>query len=109
MEKRQTELLLFYFTTVFSVIAVIGLWAIDIGASGMVIESKYGIDITATNGYWAREPIQQYHIGLWLVGVSITVLSSFVILCFMVLGPGKEETPISVCNKKFEDYKPGEK
>lgn len=52
---------------------VSGLWAIDIGFSGTVVSIQTGETIMATNGDFVREPIQQYHMGLYLV-----ILSSFI-------------------------------
>lgn len=62
-----------------SILIVTGLWAIDIGASGMTLEAKYGIDMPVSNGFWGRDSIQQYHIGLWLVGLSSFILTIIVI------------------------------
>lgn len=53
---------------------MLGLWTIDIGVSGMINNSP------VTNGWdWGtRSAVQQYHIGLWLVGIGalISVISS---------------------------------
>ena len=53
---------------------MLGLWAIDIGVSGMVS----GFSVTNGWDWGTRTPIQQYHIGLWLVGIGtlLSVVSS---------------------------------
>lgn len=51
-----------------------GIWAVDIGASGMVLNEKYNIDLQVENGWVARSPMQHYHIGLWLIGISTMLL-----------------------------------
>jgi hypothetical protein len=61
------------------ILIVTGLWAIDIGASGMIIEAKYGVPMPVSNGFWGRDSMQQYHIGLWLIGLSSFMLIIIVI------------------------------
>ena len=53
---------------------MLGLWAIDIGVSGMM----NGFSVTNGWDWGTRTPIQQYHIGLWLVGIGtlLSVVSS---------------------------------
>lgn len=55
-------------------ITMSGLWAIDIGASGMVLHAQNGMNVMISNGWWVREPIKQYHIGLWLVFYGMVTL-----------------------------------
>jgi len=54
-----------------------GLWAVDIGISGML-----NTDGFITNGWFVREPTQQYHIGLWFIEIGITLIAivSFVLV-----------------------------
>ncbi|RKX50046.1 MAG: hypothetical protein DRP38_01810 [Thermotogae bacterium] len=53
---------------------MMGLWAIDIGVSGMVS----GFSVTNGWDWGTRTAVQQYHIGLWLVGIGtlLSVMSS---------------------------------
>ena len=53
---------------------MMGLWAIDIGVSGMVS----GFSVTNGWDWGTRTAVQQYHIGLWLVGIGtlLSVVSS---------------------------------
>lgn len=51
---------------------MIGIWTIDISVSA---QSLCDPDIIMTNGWWARDPIQQYHLGLYL-----TILASFMLI-----------------------------
>jgi len=53
---------------------MLGLWAIDIGVSGMIS----GFSVTNGWDWGTRTPVQQYHIGLWLVGIGtlLSVMSS---------------------------------
>lgn len=53
---------------------MIGLWAIDIGVSGMA----NGFSVTNGWEWGTRAAIRQYHIGLWLVGIGalLSVMSS---------------------------------
>lgn len=46
-----------------------GLWAIDIGASAMSVGAE------TANGWFGREGIQQFHIGLWLCYASMMILA----------------------------------
>lgn len=55
-------------------IGLTGLWCVDIGTGGMVLNAEYGLDIQVGNGWFARSPIQQYHIGLWLLGISVLLM-----------------------------------
>jgi len=56
--KESTWVLLVVFLTI---IFVISLWTIDISVSAMgwVSGGRVG------NGFWTRDPVQSYHLGLW--------------------------------------------
>jgi hypothetical protein len=51
----------------------IGIWSVDIGVSGMRIGRE------TTSGYWDRDSIQQYHLGLYLIEISTLLLVSLII------------------------------
>lgn len=53
----------------------LGLWCIDIGYSGMVTQAQVDTDLSITNGFWTRPSIQQYHIGMMMVIVSMISLA----------------------------------
>ena len=54
---------------------VSGAWAIDISVSAMVISSKTGEPIMVTSGWWNRDPVLQYHIGLYMVYLSSLIIA----------------------------------
>lgn len=68
--------MVFLFAMLF--INITGLWGIDISVSAIVT----GPDIGITNGWWFRTPLQHYHIGLWMTGLSgfIVILSAVYLL-----------------------------
>jgi len=57
---------------------MLGIWAIDIGITGMAN------NLQATNGWWIRDACQQYHIGLFLVGIGTLCLTMLVISLIMI-------------------------
>jgi len=58
-----------------------GLWFIDIGASGEILNAQ-GFNITAEGFIFIRKPSQQYHLGITLNLSSLAILS---FLCFYIL------------------------
>jgi NADH:ubiquinone oxidoreductase subunit 3 (subunit A) len=82
-EHLQIFYLLFLFLGIFFV--MLGIWAIDIGVSGMVLNAQYSLNIVATNGWWSRDPCVQYHIGLYFVmfGIIITILVAISSIVFV--------------------------
>jgi len=54
---------------------VSGAWAVDISVSAMVMSLKTGEQIILTSGWWNREPILQYHIGLYLIYISSLIIA----------------------------------
>lgn len=83
MKIKHIKIILLSYTMLSCFMIMTGLWAIDIGASGMSLEAKYGTSFKAMNGLFSREPILQYHMGLWLVGISSFMLSIIVIIVIM--------------------------
>lgn len=81
IEEKKAIILILSFASIFFIVS--GLWAIDIGASGMALKSS-GIQVYASNGWWVREPIQQYHIGLWLVGIFSLIQCLLIVLALFV-------------------------
>lgn len=57
--------------------ACIGWWSLDIGTSAMVASARTGAEVKGTNGFWTRNPIQQYHLGL-LVSILSTLGLAFI-------------------------------
>lgn len=71
---------------------MMGLWAVDIGVSGMVINAQHpNLNVMAINGWFVREPVQQYHIGLWLIGIGMIIIINISILSIVYLGGRKNE------------------
>ena len=54
---------------------VSGTWAIDISVSAMATSSYIGKPVLVTSGWWNRNPVLQYHIGLYLVYLSSLIIS----------------------------------
>lgn len=76
LEKKQTACVIILTCFLFS---LTGLWAIDVSVGCMLM----GKTCEMTNGYWVRTPVQHYHIGLWLVGISIW-LSTTVFIVYLL-------------------------
>ena len=89
-EKKNVQFLIGVFLIFSIIFGMTGLWAIDIGASAMLIEEKYG-ESTVTNGWWNRKPVRHYHIGLWFVGICITILSVLLFYSVFFLGDVKND------------------
>jgi len=63
------SLLIFLYTFI-----LFGLWSVDIGVSGMLIDGS------SVSGFsFVRSPVQQYHLGL-----VVLVVSSFLLVLFYV-------------------------
>jgi len=58
MDKGSWILVVIFLTMVF----LVALWSIDVSVSAMgwAIGGKVG------NGFWTRDPVQSYHLSLWL-------------------------------------------
>ena len=84
IEEKRAIILILSFASIFFIVS--GLWAIDIGASGIALKSS-GMNIITTNGWWIREPIQQYHIGLWLVGIFSLIQCLLIVLALFMVRP----------------------
>ena len=83
LNEKKAILFIISFASIFFICS--GLWAIDIGASGMSLQEA-GINTYTTNGWWVREPIQQYHIGLWLVGIFSLVQTFVLVFAIFLIG-----------------------
>lgn len=67
---------------IFLVMALVGAWLIDISVSALLINKEIdqgrfdtrGDRMILSNGFWALDPAQGYHIGLWTVIISTTEL-----------------------------------
>jgi hypothetical protein len=60
----------------------LGMWAIDVGVSGMLMEAQMGVEIYAGNGWQFRRAVQQYHMGLYLVIAGMFLM---IWLCVVVV------------------------
>lgn len=67
----------FYSIVLFSIIGVIGMWLVDIGASvsNLSYLKMFGIKIFAQSLFFSFEGYQIYHLGLFFIFVSIFTLS----------------------------------
>ncbi|MFP4006365.1 MAG: hypothetical protein ACLFUR_06640 [Candidatus Hadarchaeia archaeon] len=65
---------------------MLGIWAVDIGVSAMSAGGR------VVNGWWTRDPVQHYHIGLYLLAASGLFLSFSSIIAVHVDLMGFEET-----------------
>jgi len=61
----------FYITLVF--IFVSGLWALDIGASGMISEAYTKLNYITQGLGFIRTPVNQYHLGLLLATIVFMI------------------------------------
>ncbi len=61
------------------VLAMAGLWTIDIGVSAQVVPN-----VVTTNGWWVRDGVQTYHLGLYLTIAGNTLLG-FSCICAVTL------------------------
>jgi hypothetical protein len=55
--------------------AFLGLWSIDISVSVMLVGAAMGDSVYLTNGFWITNPGQLYHVGLWLLSISVICLA----------------------------------
>lgn len=77
--------LLFVLVPVLSVAFTTGLWAVDIGASSMVMAASTNHEIVVNGLGWSRTPMDHYHIGLIMALLSF--ISLVVLLSFCLLKP----------------------
>jgi hypothetical protein len=61
------------------IITIISLWTIDVSVSAMVIDNYTPTTIQMTNGFFLKEPMKTYHMGLWGV-----IMSTFFLSCLTV-------------------------
>ena len=78
MDKLQkaTEFAWLFSTAivVLVMLAIIALWAIDISVSALLI-GQTTQPMFLTNGFWQTNPTQLYHVGLWMLTVSVVCLA----------------------------------
>jgi hypothetical protein len=60
---------------------LLGLWAIDVSASSMLMEAQLDVEIFSGNGWHFRRAVQHYHIGIYLVLAGMAILC---ILCIVM-------------------------
>lgn len=58
--------------------SIVGFWAIDISISAQVVGAML------TNGFWIRDPVQGYHMGLWLAMLGMFVLAVSAVMSAMI-------------------------
>lgn len=73
MIKYKWMIILIFLTFAFAV----GLWAIDIGASGIATGGR------VIGGFWTRSPVKHYHLGLLVC--SLSYLATVFIAAWFVL------------------------
>lgn len=81
--KKETKFALIFISGAMISMCFMGLWAVDVGAAG-IASGGY-----ITSGFWMRNPMQQYHIGLWLIEGS--ALFMFMITCATIILTDKKE------------------
>jgi len=68
-----------YFTIVaimaLIIMAIISLWTIDISISAMIVDGYTTETMKLTNGFFLKDPMKAYHMGLWGVIFSMFFLS----------------------------------
>jgi len=53
-----------------------GLWTIDISVSAIQISSMTPLQVEVTSGWWVRDPVLQYHIGLYIVQIAALIMAA---------------------------------
>ena len=72
LDKTIITLILIFGLILF---CMMSLWAIDISVSAM-LSGTTEQPMFLTNGFWDLDPMRLYHAGLWLLTISIFLLSS---------------------------------
>lgn len=80
MGKGSWMAVLVFLTIVF----MVSLWTIDVSVSAMNVSAGVFGEAKLTNGFWIREPVKMYHMGLWLAVASF--FTTVMITIKMVLG-----------------------
>lgn len=66
MGKGSWIAVLIFLTIVF----MVALWTVDVSVSAMNVSSGLSGEAKLTNGFWVREPVKMYHLGLWMAVAS---------------------------------------
>ncbi|RLB78910.1 MAG: hypothetical protein DRH06_00410 [Deltaproteobacteria bacterium] len=53
-----------------------GLWTIDISVSAIQISSMTPLQVEVTSGWWTRDPVLQYHIGLYIIQIAALIMAA---------------------------------
>jgi hypothetical protein len=61
---------------ILGIFLVSGLWAIDIGASAMMMSIGAGMDTVAQGLFGIRSPNTQYHLGMVLIILAFLILAA---------------------------------
>lgn len=73
--SRQTLLSIEIIVLMLCVFTILlGVWSVDVGASGMVLEAQTGVEVLAGNGFVFRSACQQYHVGLYLLFAGVLLM-----------------------------------
>ena len=75
VESWEKKAILIIFVILVVIAQMMALWIIDISLSAMIVNATTGENFTITNGFFVRNPMQGYHIGLWTIIVSTTLLA----------------------------------
>ena len=73
--KEDIQFLKIMVVLILITVMVYGLWAVDIGASCMVVNAQNSLNLKVTNGWFIRDPAKQYHRGLFMSGISTLLIS----------------------------------
>lgn len=66
MSRGSWVAVLIFLTIVF----MASLWMIDLSVSAMQVSMSSSGEAKLTNGFWVRNPIETYHIALWMAVAS---------------------------------------
>ena len=72
MNQREAIYVILLVLAVF--FSMSGLWAIDVAVGAMNTQGA-----AMTNGWWVRDPIQHYHLGLYTIGLTIVGMAFLMI------------------------------
>jgi hypothetical protein len=58
------------------IVIMTSIWTIDIAVSAMIIQPDTTTNISLTNGFFIRDPMKAYHMGLWgvIMGTFLFVM-----------------------------------
>lgn len=63
------------------IVQTLALWTIDISISAIMTEAMLGHTIMLTNGFSMRDPLQMYHVGIYLVVMTTFMMAILMVFC----------------------------